>query len=848
MPGSRMGSASLADHPASLPAPWTWAGSAWMRLGLRWKLVGLVVLALLPVFVFETSQIYSRFHARIQADEQANLDYANMMSAGLTTYLGRVWAMEQATGQRIAALEGGSAAPMPISWFRPDLVVAIVSPITAVSWLSTAGTVLVSTNGSAVGRTLDAASLARITAGEDRVVSDAAPYGPSAILVATGIRSSSGPLVGIVVATVDVGELRGVLPTNAEPDRAVALVDAGGRVVYTEGPNPVSVGQRVPSDSIAWNALGGQVAVSPKYTGNDGTPRIGAAVPLPSIGWAASVSTPLAMVRAEAERDAAWETLVLLAIAAASIGAALAMGRRQLGSIEALQRAATAISQGDWNARVHGKGDDELAVAGRAFDRMADRIAELETDLDRFFTLSNDLFCIVDSDLLIRRMNPACSALLGLSPEALRARPWTDLVCPEDRERVAASVEALLRGERVPPAEMRLLTADGGHRWVVWNATGAGGVLYGVGHDITSRRQTEEALEASNERFHSLLAASPVPIVVTEQGLLTMWNPAAERVFGWRSGEVLGRALPVLPSGADERRDRLQADPEEAVIGAAVRCVRRDGGRMDMLASSAPLLDVHGHAYGHVTIYVDITERNRFLQIAAHELRNPMAGVKGVLGLLHRRIVAGQPMAGLLRMADVAEREVDRLGTLPNEILDAFRVQEGRLTLRRRPADLGEVVSAACRSLVAASDRIVVERPPDRPIWVLGDVLRLEEVVRNLVGNAVKYSPDGGEIRVTLAVSGERVRLSVADRGVGIPPDQLGRVFEEFFRASNLDEQDPGGLGLGLYICRDIVQRHGGRIWVESQDGRGSTFHVEMPCLAEDMAGVDAAGSSQLRA
>jgi two-component system sensor histidine kinase VicK len=120
---------------------------------------------------------------------------------------------------------------------------------------------------------------------------------------------------------------------------------------------------------------------------------------------------------------------------------------------------------------------------------------------------------------------------------------------------------------------------------------------------------------------------------------------------------------------------------------------------------------------------------------------------------------------------------------------------------------------------------------PDKPAQVVGDPYRLEQVVANLLENAIKYSPNGGTIRVALEDRGDVVLLSVSDPGIGIPADQQEHLFERYFRARNVSTHSYGGLGLGLYICRDIVERHHGRIWVESEVGRGSTFHVALPTL-----------------
>lgn len=313
---------------------------------------------------------------------------------------------------------------------------------------------------------------------------------------------------------------------------------------------------------------------------------------------------------------------------------------------------------------------------------------------------------------------------------------------------------------------------------------------------------------------------------------------------------------------------RLYPEPaRDHILGEAIPAAVRDGawsGETALLGPDGrevPSLQVilaHKSPFGNVeflsAIARDITDRKRaeeaqrerevadvlnrtrqrFLQIAAHELRNPMTAVKGVHALIRRHIAAGLPVEGLLPLTEVVEREIDRLSSLLSEMLEAFCVQEGRLQLKREPVDLAQVLFNALKpfDLVAGKHHFVLERTEAGGLWVLGDFNRLEEVFRNLLGNAVKYSPDGGEIRVSMQVRDDVAIVSVRDNGLGIPADQLENVFEGFFRASNLAGRDPGGMGLGLYICKEIMERHGGRIWAESCEGEGATFYVELPVHA----------------
>jgi PAS domain S-box-containing protein len=227
--------------------------------------------------------------------------------------------------------------------------------------------------------------------------------------------------------------------------------------------------------------------------------------------------------------------------------------------------------------------------------------------------------------------------------------------------------------------------------------------------------------------------------------------------------------------------------------------------------------------------------RTKFLQIAAHELRNPMAGVKGILSLIQRRLNSGKPLDNIRQLYQIMEQELDRLSFLLDEILEAFRVQEGQLILKQQRINLIEVINSALTPLMISEDkhRFIFEENMGGTVWVLGSSPRLEEVMRNLLTNAVKYSPLESEIVIRVSLKNNRALVSVQDYGCGIPKTQLTKIFDGFYRATNLiHHHDPGGLGLGLYICRDIIQHHNGRIWAESEAGKGAAFFIELPALS----------------
>jgi signal transduction histidine kinase len=236
--------------------------------------------------------------------------------------------------------------------------------------------------------------------------------------------------------------------------------------------------------------------------------------------------------------------------------------------------------------------------------------------------------------------------------------------------------------------------------------------------------------------------------------------------------------------------------------------------------------------------------KSQFLSIASHELKTPITAMSGFVQIavrrIKRRLGAGRPNEAdwkkeeetLLEQLEVVHRQTAKLARLVDELLDVSRIESGRLELRVADVDLPELVAEVMRrhQLMATKHELRLKYDPERQLGVRGDRDHLEQVLNNLIGNAMKYSPEGGAIEVTVTRAGEQeVEFSVGDHGIGIRSAELARVFGLFYRSPDRLARDVGGMGLGLYITKEIVDRHNGRIWAESEPGKGTTFHVGLP-------------------
>ncbi len=222
--------------------------------------------------------------------------------------------------------------------------------------------------------------------------------------------------------------------------------------------------------------------------------------------------------------------------------------------------------------------------------------------------------------------------------------------------------------------------------------------------------------------------------------------------------------------------------------------------------------------------------KDEFLSIASHELRTPVTSIKGYTQLA-KTLIRENDLATSEEYLDVALDQIDRMSRLILELLDVSRIETGRLQIRREPITWPVFVrDVVHRHHTAFSDRhFDVKISGDSGRIVNGDRDRLEQVLGNLLDNAVKYSPDGSDIAVEVDDRGDNVITAVCDRGMGIPADEINQVFERFHRGRHVSSTNYGGLGLGLYITKQIVERHGGQIWVESREGQGTSFYFTLP-------------------
>jgi PAS domain S-box-containing protein len=363
--------------------------------------------------------------------------------------------------------------------------------------------------------------------------------------------------------------------------------------------------------------------------------------------------------------------------------------------------------------------------------------------------------------------------------------------------------------------------------------------------EIAEREMAEAALERLHQETELILnSAGDAIFRLCRDGNVTFANPAASRMLGYGHEELIGRHLHTFtrhalpdgtPCGLDECGVNAALGQGEARRSENHIVYRKDGTSLPVDIVAAPIKD-RSAVVGAVVAYHDVGERlaaekmkHEFLAILSHELRSPLTSIRGALGLLDAGRFRDQPDQ-TRHLIEIAARNSKRLMRLISDILDSQRMEEGVLSLVRRRCLASDLTIQAAELIEpmarAAGVKLEAEAPP---IELNVDPDGMLQVLTNLLSNAVKFSDAGSTVRITARSQGNEATFEVADEGQGIPAANLESIFERFRPVDASDSRRRGGSGLGLSICRRIVQHHGGRIWARSELGRGSTFIFTVP-------------------
>ncbi len=549
---------------------------------------------------------------------------------------------------------------------------------------------------------------------------------------------SSGSYTGAAGITLDASALgaRFADLTRGDPV-SITLYDRAGWSIYSSQ-DPALPWERRDWSQYAFvrEAVQGQSTSIPGFVSPlDGQTYLGAALPIPGVGWAVSTlersHEALSGVRSQTvESLALFGALILLALAAA-----VSVGNWFASPVAHLAEYARGLGRGQLNERIDIHTGDELEDLALALNSMARQMEERDrrlrartAELDSIITQSADGIAIHGTEGELLRLNPAGIRILGRSPSHL--------------------------------------------------------------------------------------------------GLSLAEQAAWFRIRTGANAPVDPQALPVAAALRGETR-----------VGQELYVETEMGQERVIAVSASPLVDARGRIYGAVTIFRDMTlahqaqqEKDDFVSVVSHELKTPITSIKGYAQMLLRRAEDAGGDERDLKGLRIINDEVDRMVNLINQLLDVSRLETQRLELNHDRMDLVALTSDTVDRLQMTTSRHTLRlRAPEEPVWVEGDAVRLSQVLGNLLMNAIQYSPAGGPVEVSLQTQEGRAWVSVRDWGIGVAPEDQPHLFKRFYRGTRKGSSFLTGMGLGLYISREIVQRHGGDIVFHSQPGQGTTFLFWLP-------------------
>lgn len=503
--------------------------------------------------------------------------------------------------------------------------------------------------------------------------------------------------------------------------------------------------------------------------------------------------------------------------------------------------------------------------------RSVQSIASVEQELQELLGAVGVFVLEVDPALHVVHATPGLPALLGW-PAGERlppaAGPYPDFV---------RDAQSLLRGEAIPRRELRL----GGHRYL---SCGNVRMREGGRRHAVFRFLTATGVQRDDDLVRLAADSTDDYAIMTldAAGRVTSWNTAAERVFGYAEADILGRHSEVLftpeDRAADVPADEMRRAREHGRAEDERWHMRADGRRFFCSGVLTPLRN--GHLHGYAKIARDLTLRRRaererevllrherivraraqaanqlkdeFLAVMSHELKHPLNLIYANAELLTRLPdVQASPLGQ--RAAQVIQRAVLSQAKIIDDLLDLSRLHTGKLRLVRTRVDwrrVVETVAEACAE-TAQAQGVALALAPGPSVWLDADEVRIEQIVWNLVSNAVKFTPEGGHVDVSLELCEELdagphaparpgAWLQVRDTGRGIDPTALSRIFEMFTQADGYVTRREGGLGVGLALVRQLTELHGGRVRAQSAGaGQGAAFSVWLPLAAQLEQGAD---------
>ena len=716
---------------------------------------------------------------------------------------------------------------------------------------------------------------------QNAVIYPADPANPVDVVFAVPVMDASGASAGVLVGRADIANsplmqsVTSSLNGLANGLGQGFIVDDRGVIIYHPDPAQL-LGTFSPEQSATQlqTSLAGAIAYQDKAP--DGTRRLVLYYPVPGHPWSVVIMVPNFVVLALAAQIATPAIILLLLIGLIGLLIISIIAGRVTRPAVMLAEAAQRISDGRLDQPVVVTGEDEIGRAGQAFERMRQKLRARLDELSLLLRVSQGVARNLNLDVALPPIldgalsaTGAAGARLVLLPnedapaanQTYAAGPSAAIMAPLDRgvlqlarDEPRVVIENLARARTVLDVgavagrlqallalPLRQENTFYGAFWLGYDQLHTFSeteidfltTLAGQAAVAVANTRLFEAADHGRQRLAAILASTPDAVIVTDRGeRVLLLNPAAEAAFELVGRDVIGRPMAqVLP--IPELARLLRDTPAGGPLASAGEFEISDG--RTLFASASTIISADGSVLGRVCVLRDVTRfkeldqmKSEFVATVSHDLRAPLTFMRGYATML--------PMVGTLNekqkeFGDKIITGVEQMTTLIDNLLDLGRIEAG-VGLAREPVRMNIVIAEVVESLLPISVnkgiRLEVDVPSNLPS-LAGDSTLLRQAVTNLIDNAIKYTPAGGEIHLRAWMEGAHFQLEVSDTGVGIAPADQAHLFEKFFRVRQRGSSQVKGSGLGLAIVKSIVERHGGRVWVDSKLGRGSTFYVAVP-------------------
>nr|WP_294944448.1 PAS domain-containing sensor histidine kinase [uncultured Mucilaginibacter sp.] len=502
---------------------------------------------------------------------------------------------------------------------------------------------------------------------------------------------------------------------------------------------------------------------------------------------------------------------------------------------------------------ITGKPQGRAAVSRDLRREIADRQALIDSEqlLQNITSAAPAALWMSDDAGLITYANQTWTKWTGQKPEEVLGTGWLDAILPEDRIRAAEKFLRDLETRRPYEVDFRLLFADGSIHWCIatgnpqYNEAGAFIGYIGACTDVTEKKVIDIELEEKNaelnaqiRQFEFVTDFMPVQLWTAKTtGELDYINKQALDFFGVPAADIIGPKWleQVHPDDRDACvKTWVSALESGNLYQFEFRLRDREGNYKWHLARALPFIS-NGQIVKWFGTNTDIDEQKQlqrqkddFLGIASHELKTPVTSIKAyaqVLGAMLSKEGDGRKAT----MVEKMNAQLNRLTNLIGDLLDVTKINSGRIQFNKTRFNFNDVVRDNVEDLQHTTTRHILEMEFGETGEVYSDKDRIGQVITNLITNAIKYSPHADRIIVSTKLEGKDAIVCVQDFGIGIPDDKKYRVFEQFYRVSGSKQHTFPGLGLGLYISAEIIKREGGKMWVNSVEGKGSTFCFSLP-------------------